>query len=60
MTRSVGSDGEVVGARTARYSVPSALPRESVAVVAAHRIGQAVVLVAVTALWGWGAVSALI
>lgn len=58
LARSVGSDAEVVGARTARYYVPSAFLREFVAVVAAHRTGHAIALLAVVALWGWVAFAA--
>ncbi|WP_027465148.1 YdcF family protein [Curtobacterium sp. UNCCL17] len=60
LARSVGSDAEVVGARTARYYVPSAFLREFVAVVAAHRTGHAVALAVVVALSGWLAVTAVL
>ncbi|OIH94480.1 YdcF family protein [Curtobacterium sp. MCBA15_001] len=53
LARSIGSDAQVVGARTARYYVPSAFLREFVAVVAAHRIGHAVALAGVLAFWVW-------
>ncbi|WP_235515394.1 YdcF family protein [Curtobacterium sp. Leaf183] len=59
LARSLGSSAEVVGARTARYYVPSAFLREFVAVVAAHRVAHAVALAVVVAVWAWIAVIAL-
>jgi uncharacterized SAM-binding protein YcdF (DUF218 family) len=59
LARSVGSDAEVVGARTARYYVPSAFLREFVAVIAAHWIGHAVALAVIVALWAWIAITAV-
>ncbi|MGU3409739.1 YdcF family protein [Microbacterium sp. M1A1_1b] len=60
LARSIGSDAEVVGARTARYYVPSAFLREFVAVVAAHRVAHAVALAAVVAFWVWVVVTEVV
>jgi uncharacterized SAM-binding protein YcdF (DUF218 family) len=57
LARSLGTGAQVVGARTARYYVPSAFLREFVAVVVAHRVLHAVA-VGVLVL-GWCALTLL-
>ena len=51
LARSIGSDAEVIGGRTAAYYVPSAFLREFVAVIAAHKILHAVAVVGIIGLW---------
>ena len=50
LTRRAGVDGQVLGARTARYYWPSATIREFVAILVEHRIANLIAVLVLVVL----------